>query len=176
MNQYDYYITPQDYETAAQNGISKEALEQRIRSLAWPKDRALTQPLEQKQKLPKGLIEIAGQNGISYNTFRSRIRKLGWTPERAATEPLLTKEQRKSQAKVARESRRKYPVEMIELARRNGIKYDAFRVRIWKYGWTPEEAATRPVMTPREKGLVAKAELEKLWFPGNREEKKEKEK
>ena len=42
-NVYDFYITPEEYKRAAENGISKQCLEVRIRSLGWTKFRALNE-------------------------------------------------------------------------------------------------------------------------------------
>ena len=39
-NVYDFYITPEEYKRAAENGIRKAALEARIRKLGWDKERA----------------------------------------------------------------------------------------------------------------------------------------
>ena len=161
----DYYITPEEYKIAEANGITRDALNQRIRVMAWDKNRAMSQPPEPKQKLPKDMVKIAEQNGICYGTFRHRVQQMGWTPERAATEPVMSKEQRRRQAKAAREAGRKYPAEIIELARKNGICYNTFRTRMGMLGWSMSEAATRPLMSPRDKGLAAKPHTEKHWFP-----------
>lgn len=79
------YITPEEYEAAAAHGISARTLNLRIRTYGWPKDRALTEPVQQRTDWSEWHA-VAEVNGISLITFRTRIYR-GWTPERAATEP-----------------------------------------------------------------------------------------
>lgn len=79
------YITPEEYEAAAARGISKKTLELRVREYGWPKERALTAPVQQRTDWSEWYA-VAEVNGISLITFRTRIYR-GWTPERAATEP-----------------------------------------------------------------------------------------
>jgi hypothetical protein len=149
---YQFYITPEEYEKAAQKGIRPALLEVRIRSLAWDKERALNEPPQKKKILPPHLIKLAEQNGICYRTFLWRVNTLCWEPERAATQPL---QDRVAQAKRAYEKSRKYPKELHQLALKNGIKERTFHRRM-KSGWKPEIAATRPPMTLREIGLMTK--------------------
>lgn len=154
---HNFYITPEEYERAEQNGIKPALLEVRIRSLAWNKERAVTTPPHKKKKLDKEWIKVASNNGICYSTFKYRVNELGWTQERAATQAL---QDRKKQAKKASEASRVYPVKYIKKATKNGIPYDTFRHRIY-LGWDPEEAATKSVMTGREIGLMNKEKCEK---------------
>lgn len=149
---YDFYITPEEYERAAQYGVSPALLEVRIRSLAWKKERAITTPPRKKKRIAKEWVELARKNGICYSTLKYRINELGWEPERAATQPL---QDRKKQAKIACEKSRVYPKWIIELAKKNGISYSTFRYRV-RAGWSLIEAATRPLMTPSEIGLMTK--------------------
>ncbi len=149
---YEFYITPEEYDQASSNGIIRQTLESRIRSMAWDKKSAIETPPLKKQKIDKKWREIAESNGICYSTFRHRVSQLGWDVERAATQPLQDK---KTQAGIARKSCRKYPIEYLELAKKNGIQYDTFRVRV-KNGWGFERAATQPTMTNREIGLLVK--------------------
>ncbi|MBZ4655136.1 MAG: hypothetical protein JG781_2493 [Peptococcaceae bacterium] len=158
---YDFYITPQEYERAAQNGISPAVLEVRVRSLAWAKDRAISEPPQKKKRLPSHLVKLAEQNGICYRTFLWRVNTLGWDPERAATQQL---QDRKAQAIKAYEKSRVYPREYVEMAKNNGIPYDTFRRRV-KSGWDIEKAATLPPLTSREIGLMTKGKREK-WIKG----------
>ena len=153
-NPYDYYIAPEEYEIAAKNGISPARLEVRIRSLGWSKQRAMTEPPQKKKpRIPREIIELAERHGIKYNTLRYRVHHLGWDMRRAATQPL---QDRRAQAKRAVEACRKYPVELIELAKKNGISDDTFRRRVRESKWDMMRAATTPVMTPREIGLMTK--------------------
>ena len=41
---YDYYITPEEYETAERNGISRVLLDKRVRDLLWDKETAINKP------------------------------------------------------------------------------------------------------------------------------------
>ncbi|MCT4507921.1 MAG: hypothetical protein N4A48_04045 [Tepidibacter sp.] len=149
---YEFYITPGEYQEAAKNGIDKQTLETRIRSLAWNKEKAITTPPHIKKRLDSKWRQIAEQNGICYSTLRYRSNILGWDIERAATQPL---QDRKKQAEKMKKKNRVYPREYLEKAEQNGIPYNTFRKRI-KSGWSLEKASTRPVMTPREIGLLTK--------------------
>lgn len=149
---YEYYITPEEYDQASANGIIRQTLESRIRITAWEKKRAIETPPNKKQMIDKKWREIAENNGICYSTFKHRVNQLDWDVERAATQPL---QDRSNQAKKANEASRKYPVEYIELAKKNGIHYDTFRGRV-KKGWSLERAATQPTMAKREIGLFVK--------------------
>lgn len=151
MNVYDFYITPEEYEKAKAHGVSPTLLEQRVRFLAWEKEKAVVTPPIPKKSL-KEWIALAEENGICYSTLRYRINRLGWEPERAATQSL---QDRKKQAFMARESGRKYPKEIVALLEKNDIPYDCFRYRV-RHGWDMYEAATKPRMTPSEVGLMTK--------------------
>ena len=155
MSHY-FYITPEEYEQANQNGVSAATLEVRVRSLAWQKERAINTPPHKKHRLGEW-VKVAEKNGICYRTLNYRANQLGWDLERAATQPL---QDRKAQAKCAREKSRVYPIKFLEMAKRNGINYDTFRGRV-KAGWTLEDAATRPTMTWREIGLQSKEKRQK---------------
>lgn len=162
MSHY-FYITPEEYQVAEQNGVSAATLEVRVRSLAWDKVRAITTPPHVKHRLGDW-IKVAEKNGICYRTLVYRANQLGWDLERAATQPL---QDRRVQAIYAREKGRVYPKEILELAKQNGINYDTFRGRV-KHGWTMEEAAMKPTMTWREIGLSTKDKRQFRRFPGSR--------
>lgn len=155
MNVYDYYITPEEYETAKQNGISPFLLEQRIRSLGWKKPIAIHKPPQKKNRI-KEWVPIAEQHGICYSTLRYRINQLGMEPELAATKPL---QDRQKQAKTAYEKSRVYPKEFVDLAKANNIPYDTFRRRTKTMSYL--DAATKPLMTPSEIGLMTKEKRQK---------------
>ncbi|NEU29951.1 hypothetical protein GN156_04060 [bacterium LRH843] len=88
--------------------------------------------------------KIAKQNGIAYSSFRSRIRR-GWSLERAATEQ-------------PRSLKKRADLEWIEIAERNGIGYYAYINRVDRLHWTPEDAATTPLMRQRtDKEWIEKA-------------------
>lgn len=148
MNIYDFYITPDEYEIAESNGICKSTLEKRVHDLMWDKKQAITEkPYKPNRNLDKKYIELAKQNGINIETFASRITKLGWNYELAATTPTLNNVVVLSNA---RENKRKYPKEHLELAIKNGIKRRTFYTRIER-GMTSFEAATIPLVEGKEK-------------------------
>lgn len=152
MNVYDYYITPEEYERAESHGVSNMLLNCRIRTLSWPKEKAITTFPHVKNPI-KDWVAIAEKHGICYSTLRYRMNQLKWEPEVAATKPLQNKA---AQAKKASEASRKYPKEVIDLVEKNGINYDTFRHRITDSGWDMMEAATKPTMTRTEIGLLTK--------------------
>lgn len=80
--------------------------------------------------------EIAEKNGISKGNVDQRIN-LGWTIEKAITKPIRVT------------FRQKY-AEFIKLAESNGIAFLTFRARVEKHNWTPEDAATKSIMTVRD--------------------------
>lgn len=155
---YNYYITPEEYERAELNGVSAPTLEFRIRSLAWPKEKAVSTPPVQRRKY-KEMSKLAEQNGICYSTFKARVNRYGWDVERAATQPL---QDRQAQGKRAKEQNRKYPKEYLDLAKANGISYSTFWSRII-HGWPFDKAATTPLMTRREIGLMTKEKRQRSW-------------
>ena len=136
MKIYDYYITPEEYELAEKNGVTKHTLESRVRYLGWEKERAINTPLK-KEKYKELNIwkKKAIENEINVGTFFNRIEKLNWSYEKAAT----TKE----------DKRRKYPLWIREELKKNGINYYTFLKRIEK-GWDLERAYTEKTMTNRE--------------------------
>lgn len=152
MNVYDFYITPGEYEVAAENGISRQLLDARIRYLAWDKAKAISTKPHAKKPL-KDWVEIAEKHGICYSTLRYRMHRLGWDPERAATQPL---QDRIKQTKKMNQLNRKYPEKFKRLAEQNGIPESTFYSRINESGWDMETAATRPLMTRSEIGLLTK--------------------
>lgn len=153
MNPYDFYITPEEFTIAAQNGINEVTFYNRIRQLGWNKEKAMTTPPRKRSFHSTRWVKLAEKNGICISTYKYRINQLGWDPERAATQPL---QDRTVQAKAAHKASRKYPIELVELAKQNGIPYDVFRKRIAYSGWDMMRAATTPVMTSREIGLMTK--------------------
>lgn len=155
-NIYNFYITPEEYKKAAENGVSSFLLEVRIRTLLWDKSKAINTTPHIKKSL-KDWIKIAEKHGICYSTLRYRANYLDWDLERAATQPLQDKS---VQAKNAYEKSRKYPKDYKDLALKNGISERSFHRRL-KSGWTIEDAATKPLMTHREIGLMTKEKRQK---------------
>lgn len=163
MNIYDFYITPEEYDIAEKNGIRKELLEVRIRTLGWNKEKAMNKKAITFKRLPKEWIKIAESNGICYSTFKYRVNWLRWDIEIAATRPL---QNRSKQAKRAYESSRKYPQYYKNLAAKNGINERTFYNRL-KSGWSLGDAATISTMTRREIGLLTKNKRNNFVFHSN---------
>jgi len=155
-NPYDWYISPEEYETAAANGIRRDTLETRIRRLGWPKKRAITEPPRKLSKIPREIVELGQRNDIPYQTLYWRIYA-GWAPKRAATEPVAD---RAEPIRRAHDARQKIPADIIELANQNGVKYTTLYKRVSEMGWDPMTAATTPIMTKSESGRLAKAKRE----------------
>lgn len=127
---YGPFITNEDYEKAAKNGISKSNVYQRVNEYGWDLERAITAPVRKKNGgIYAGMIVFAEQNGISKPTFFKRVKE-GMDIYEAATKPIG------------------YAAH-LELARKNGIKDVTFYQRI-KRGMKPYEAATKPVATRKK--------------------------
>ena len=82
--------------------------------------------------------EIAKRNGIPRNTLEQRIRDLLWDKQRAITEP--PKNMSKGYGEYAKK------------AEKIGVKSNTFYTRV-KRGWSPERAATTPVIKTDKKFL-----------------------
>ncbi|MFN2746943.1 hypothetical protein ACINLE_17610 [Bacillus sp. z60-18] len=151
FNPSDWYITPQEYERAAQHGVSKKRLNERIRQYGWGKERAITTPVQKRTTRAKW-VEVAEANGIPRYTFYSRVCVLAWDEEQAATVPTLGRSEtmRRGQKKSPRSKYRRFPAELIEQAKSNGINYNTFCFRVNKLGMEPSEAAIKPVRSHKE--------------------------
>ncbi|EJQ90041.1 hypothetical protein ACU80K_26475 (plasmid) [Bacillus mycoides] len=127
--------TLKDYAKAAEIGVSKKYVDQRMEELDWSLERAVTTPVgtswEGQEKHTK-LYVLAKKNNISRSTFFRRIRN-GMTPYQAATEP-------------------KGFEEYIPLAEANGISNKAFYQRV-KRKMDPYEAATKPPRKYKKKHI-----------------------
>lgn len=143
----DYYITPEDFKRAEENGISNERLRQRVYGAGWPKEKAITKQIS-KGTGWKEYKDIAGEHGICYRTFADR-RKRGMDPYEAATKPVMDSSE---SIKIARASKTDtvFTDDQVQRAKRNGISRELLwcRVRCWK--WDIEEAINTPVLTPSE--------------------------
>jgi hypothetical protein len=142
---YSWYITPEEYEKAEANGISRSALNSRVRRLGWPKTKAINTPL--RIKYPPEIIELVKKNHISYRTFQSRIHALGWDVIKAATTPLQLVSKPRTNVFMPYKYK-KY----LKTMRENGICIGTFQSRIYILKWSPEKAATVP---PRRRKVEA---------------------
>lgn len=159
MNPYDWYITPEEYEQAEANGISKQTLEERIRVYAWDKKRALSTPIKELKEIGKGNVKKAESIGVSYSNLRVRLSN-GWSMERATTEPLTN--MRELCAKVGQENK-KYPTWVYENLLKNNISLSTFYKRVNKCKWTLEKASTTPIMTKKEAAKLGAEAYHKIY-------------
>ena len=84
MEKKYWYITPDDFERAAKNGINGDALRQRVRTLGWDIERAIKTPLKKVRDIPQELLEEAKRRGITRHLISGRITQ-GWSIEKACT-------------------------------------------------------------------------------------------
>ncbi|MEK7014674.1 hypothetical protein [Bacillus sp. FSL R9-9410] len=143
----DYYITPEDFERAEENGISNETLRQRVYGRGWPKEKAITKQITKGTGWRK-YKRVAEEHGICYRTFADRIRK-GMEPYEAATKPIMDN---KEAVKVARESKTDtvFTEDQVQRAERNGISRDLLWCRVRRWKWDVEVAINTPVLTPSQ--------------------------
>ena len=140
-----FYITPEDFKIAKENGIHKETVITRVRKLGWDVDKAITKPARKKRKFTKEEIEIMEENGIDRNTAVCRLN-YGWTVEEAITKP-----KKKGRQYV-------YPEWVYKEADKNGISYSALGNRI-RRGMSLEEACTKKVITKQEALEIGRKKL-----------------
>ena len=140
-----FYITPEDYKIAEENGISKDTLLSRVRKLGWDVDKAITKPVRVKRKFTEEEIKAMEENGIDRNVAAGR-RYWGWTLEEA-----ITKSKKKGRQYV-------YPEWVYKEADKNGISYSALGNRI-RRGMSLEEACTKKIITKEEALVIARKKL-----------------
>lgn len=133
---WDYDLIEEDYQRAKANGIHRERVRERVYNLGWDKERAVTEPINKKIDRTHW-INVAAEHGITRAAFNTRLQR-GWSEEKAATTP---KQSFAFAQKKRHEEMRKYPVEYLEEAVRNGITEQTFRRRV-REGWTYEQAST----------------------------------
>lgn len=146
MSVYDFYITPEEYAAAGENGISRKCLTVRIRQLGWNKRRAMTEP-PQKQSPRSEWLDMAKANGIQPGTFWDRVKRRGWEPERAATTMSTSAD---DSLKAANRVRRRFSEDIHALRKANGIPYTTFVHRVCESGWDEYRAATEPAWTRQQ--------------------------
>ncbi len=131
MEKRYWYITPEDYEIAAKNGIKKDTVNQRVRRYGWDIDRAITQK-SKRVDLPQEVMNKANEIGINKETVLRRIRE-GWDMEEACS------------TTIGRTGRpRSHPDWVYEMAKKNGIRLATVNHRI-NYGWDIMRACTEEV-------------------------------
>ena len=154
-NKRYFYITPEDFEKAKENGIHKETVITRVRKLGWDVDKAITKPARKKRKFTKEEIEIMEENGIDRNCAVCRLN-CGWTVEEAISKP---KKQGRQYI---------YPEWVYEEADKNGISYSALGNRI-RRGMSLEEACTKKTITKLKALEIARKKQKENKKTNNKE-------
>ena len=148
MNNW-YYITPEDYEEAAKNGISKTTLESRVYYLNWNIKKAVSKPVRRlkKHNLTSEDKELIVKNNLTVDIFYQRVNKLGWSKEKAINTP-------KDEAPLKHHRKEKkseiFTKEQMEKAKKNGLTYTQIYQRVKLCKWSVEEAVNTPLMTNEE--------------------------
>ncbi|PER91135.1 hypothetical protein [Bacillus cereus] len=148
---YDYYITPDEYERAERNGISRKLLNVRVRRYAWDKDIAMTKSPRKTAEWSK-VKKTALKNNICRSTFKSR-RERGWSLVDSMTKPPMSQEEA---LKRANQCNRVLTDEQILQARMNGLKRSTVYDRLKKLKWDMEDAIVTPVLSASERGRRGK--------------------
>lgn len=154
-NKRYFYITPEDFRIAEENGISKDTLLSRVRKLGWDVDKAITTPVRAKRKFTKEEIKTMEENGVNQNIAANRMY-WGWNLEKAITKP-----KKKGRQYV-------YPEWVYKEANKNGISYSALGNRI-RRGMSLEEACTKKLITKLEALEIARKKLKKSKKANNKE-------
>ena len=154
-NKRYFYITPEDFEKAKENGIHKDTVITRVRKLGWDVDKAITKPAREKRKFTKEEIKIMEENGIDRNTAVCRLN-CGWTVEEAISRP-----KKRGRQYI-------YPEWVYEEADKNGISYSALGNRI-RRGMSLEEACTKKTITKLKALEIARKKQKENKKTNNKE-------
>ena len=154
-NKRYFYITPEDFKIAEENGISKDTLLSRVRKLGWDIDKAITKPVRTKRKFTEEEIKIMKENGLDRNAVAHRLG-LGWSLEQALTKP------KKGGRQYV------YPEWVYKEADKNGISYSALGNRI-RRGMSLEEACTKKKITRLEALEIARKKYKENKKTNNKE-------
>ena len=150
-----FYITPEDYKIAEENGISKDTLLCRVRKLGWDVDKAITKPVRAKRKFTEEEIKTIEENGLDRNIVANRLGS-GWSLEQALTRP------KKGGRQYV------YPEWVYKEADKNGISYSALGSRI-RRGMSLEEACTKKTITKLEALEIARKKYKENKKTNNKE-------
>lgn len=140
-----FYITPDDFETAAQNGIPRNTVISRVNTHGWDIDRAITQPSRKKRvDYVTTWNEWKSRSKVSRNTFTARLR-YGWTPEKAALTSVM---------KPGNYRKKLFTGEQMKIAESNGVSIRTAWHRYYVLGWSTEKAVSTPIMSRKESGRL----------------------
>jgi hypothetical protein len=136
MGMNEMYLTPEDIETARENGISYQHAYNRFYKYGWTREESITKPIR-----PKSHSLYAKYKDVcvvTRNAFNARIKK-GMTPEEAALTPREDYTIRSGKGKLSKK--------LYEQALKNGIGRPTVHARVYIYNWSVERAITTPVNT-----------------------------
>lgn len=132
------YLTPEDFEIAEKNGISRDRVIDRFYSDGWSKRRAITQPVRKISAERAKYREIAEQHGITNENFSNRVRR-GWTLDEASSIPIG--QGRELPGSIASKLSKK----QIQEAGERGIPKATVLNRVYTLLWPVDKAITVPV-------------------------------
>lgn len=133
MISYYNFISDEEYERAAANGINKDVFRCRV-ARGWDRERAMTEPLhERKSPYCKTLVNLAAACGVDRMTLYTRVKVYGMSPYKAATTP-----------KKVKKKSIYYRPDVFASCTKLGISENAFKWRINYGGWSLERAMTEP--------------------------------
>ncbi|MFC3768315.1 hypothetical protein [Paenibacillus sp. GCM10012303] len=151
-----YYITPEDYDTARNNGIPEYLVYQRVYSLNWSITRAVKTPVGRRNAWRwSEFKDIAISNGIQYRTYLDRVSRMGWTPEKAASTPALEKKEIRKLAEFGKN--RLLSPDQALIAEKNGITRQLAWKRVKELGWDVEKSISTPKVSMEESLKRARA-------------------
>ena len=154
-NKRYFYITPEDFKIAEENGIPEYVVTTRVRKLGWDVDKAITKPVRAKRKFTKEEIKTMEENGVNQNIAANRMY-WGWNLEEAITKP-----KKRGRQYV-------YPKWVYKEANKNGISYSALGNRI-RRGMSLEEACTKKTITKLEALEIARKKYKEKKKANNKE-------
>jgi hypothetical protein len=134
------FPTPEEFKIAKANGISYDNVYNRVYTLGWDVQRAITTPI-MKPNMWHQYKEKCEKLGVNQNMFYQRIHA-GKTPEEASSYPPVPPSDRAPNKRGA-----KVTPELVKLAEQNGISKQTLVARVYMYRWEPMKAATTPVKT-----------------------------
>ena len=154
------YVAPEDFEAAAERGICRQTVKNRI-ALGWKAKDAVSIPVMKTSEEYKHFRALAVSNGIKANTFKRRVQR-GWKLEEAATLPLV--EIKESTARGRKNRKRVISETAIGQAAKNGICYSTLYSRL-RLGIPMSQAVSIPVMKsshpmhPWRRRIVSRMEM-----------------
>ena len=161
-----YYVTPEEYDIAEQNGISRILVWERKYRYGWKNEKCITEPVRQYRNVPKRFKDKAKELGISNAAACVRMGR-GWSMEAAYTTPLITEAEKQERARKAKKKRRKFTDEEYKIMEQNGVKVKLAHQRIRENGWDRELAISIPPMKPQESGAMGYEKLKLLYGNAN---------